>query len=152
MGDFNMHIAQVPSTVVTPDDIARMGSDMQDGDDVACRELTRRSVDISGVSADGAAPARGVKFVERMDVAGLVVLNGLTDVSPGLPAEATHGVRSVLDLVLVDSQHWQRMGAVQVQHDARVVVESDHELVTTTVQLPARPAQLWRRGLIRRRR
>ena len=97
-------------------------------------------------------PARGAAFIDRMDAAGLVVLNGLCAVGDGRKAEATYGVRSVIDFILVDTDHWPLMESVQVVPGARGVVSSDHELITSSVcYRPVRRREPRSRSLISQR-
>ena len=141
LGDFNTHIACIPSVVRdlagAVDGIARVGMESDEFSQLGAGEpvtLERNSVDVpEGARADQ-VPARGAVFMERMDAVGLVVLNGLAAVGSGARAEATFGVRSVIDLILVDANHWQLMDSVSVRRGARAVVQSDHELITTTLR------------------
>lgn len=128
-GDFNTHIACISSELLSPPHEEEARED--DSQSEVVTTLERTSVDIRpGAMADEIPPA-GAAFVDQMDAAGLVVLNGLCAVGDGSRAEATFGARSVIDLILVDAGHWQLMDSVRVQDDARGWVSSDHELIRT---------------------
>ena len=128
LGDFNVHVACMPSTIrgELRDALAPL--------DGATTVLERRSVDTDGMGDPDEAPTSGADFITRMDAAGLVVLNGLCAVGDGTKAEATHGSRSVIDLALVSSDHWRLMDSVRVEPRARDQVASDHELIVTAVR------------------
>lgn len=64
LGDFNMHIACVPSTVRTGP-----GGDLASFAEPAI-VLDRRSVDTDGMGDPDEAPTRGADFITRMDAAG----------------------------------------------------------------------------------
>ena len=139
MGDFNVHIAEYPSTLLNSHFDPNMRSS-----EPACLDasagvpLPRRSVDPSGADCPGGVSAAGAAFVDRMDIAGLVVLNGLRDAGEGHMAVATCGLTSVIDFILVDSAHWQLMDSVAVQPAARAEVSSDHQLVTSAIRFHCR--------------
>jgi hypothetical protein len=147
MGDFNAHIAEYPSTLPPEWSDSQICPDAEDGpirrDDPLCmlRALRRHSVDPRGAdSAAGATPA-GVELVERMDAAGLVILNGLVDVKAGAPsrAAATRGDDSVIDFIMADSDHWDWLEAVFVDPATSSEVPSDHHLVRSAIRLPFLP-------------
>jgi len=72
--------------------------------------------------------------MERMDGCGMVVLNGLSGVGDGRPAEATFGAQSVIDLILIDGEHWRHVAhSVQTVPAARAEVDSDHQLVCSSL-------------------
>jgi len=137
MGDFNTHIGCHPSVVLSPIlDLSMRGSGPIDGEDEPDLHLTRSSDDPD-------ASSKGIALLARLDASGIIVLNGLDAVGSGGRAEATIGVRRVIDLVLVDSDHWRHMSSVTVQHAARAKVVSDHRLITTHISYqPADPGQL----------
>lgn len=134
LGDFNVHIGCTPSTLTLVEQLLRPEQECvsEPLELDASLELSRRSVDVDdseltdGVSSDGAS------FIRLMDSVGMVVLNGLTALGSGLPAEATFGSHSVIDFVLVDSAHWQDAVEVSVETKwARPALESDHEMILT---------------------
>jgi len=130
-GDFNSHIACIPSTLLSSIDNA---SDEEEKLEAQVKVLERNSVDVAeGVSVD-AQPAAGAAFMDRMDAAGLVGLNGLCEVGDGRKAEATFGAKSVIDFILVDADHWRLMNSVKVEFGACAEVASDHQLVRSAVR------------------
>lgn len=134
MGDFNVHIADCPSALINPNiepDVMR--SEPVDAGESGVTLLHRSSVDTSGADEPRGVSAAGAAFVDRMDLAGLIVLNGLRDVGDGSIALATRGLGSVIDYIVVDSAHLHLMGSVQIRHDAKAEVNSDHQLVAATI-------------------
>jgi len=131
-GDFNTHIACIPSTIlISPIDNV---NDEEDELEVQVKVLERNSIDVPvGVLVD-AEPAAGAAFMDWMDTVGLVVLNGLCAVGDGRKAEATFGVRSVIDFILVDADHWRLMDSVKVEFGACAEVASDHQLVRSELK------------------
>ena len=138
MGDFNVHIGTIPSVLspVTVADEYDPREEFWSGPaGIAPQELRRRSVDACTHAgrAPGVSPD-GEKFMERMNAAGLVVLNGLEALGPKA-AEATLVSRpgcqpSVIDLMLVDGGHWARMEQVVVEPTAIVDgAASDHHMI-----------------------
>lgn len=134
-GDFNIHIACHPSTVISA------GGDEYEYESgpvgplgVVDTVLERVSVDTLSTSRNGEAGAVGARFMERMDGCGMVVLNGLRGVGDGRPAEATFGVQSVIDLFLIDGGHWRHAAhSVHIVPAARAEVDSDHQLVCSSL-------------------
>ena len=136
MGDFNVQIAECPSALVNSNiepDVMRSGP-VDDGNS-AVTLLHRSSVDPSGADEPRGMSAAGAAFVDRMDLADLIVLNGPRDVGDGSTALATRGLNSVIDFILVDSAHLHLMGSVQGRHDAQAEVHSDHQLVAAAITL-----------------
>lgn len=137
MGDCNVHIAECPSTLRRGE--MQLGRAMtesapvQNGD-ISGRRLCRTSVDTRGADKADGVSAAGRAFVERMDAAGLVVLNGLVDAGDGAQATATRGESSVLDLVMVDSAHWSLLDSVGVDVDLSAEVASDHSPVRSVIR------------------
>ncbi|MDR3738882.1 MAG: reverse transcriptase family protein, partial [Terracidiphilus sp.] len=141
MGDFNTHIGTHPSVVLNG--FASPGmhdSGPVGGDDESDLTLTRDSVDPE-------RSALGIALLRRLDISGIVVLNGLSKVGDGIRAEATFSNNSVIDLILVDSDHWRSMDSVTVLHQARAEVNSDHQLISTHIRYqPADASPLVPRG------
>lgn len=133
MGDFNMHIACHPSTIMPIEsaDSLRNSSRVEGNDSNGL--LTRSSVDKIGLTDMDEPSPTAVAFVDRMDIAGLIILNGLVDVGDGLTAESTCGQSSVIDFIMVDSDHWQQMESVQRVQGATAEVNSDHQLITSSL-------------------
>jgi hypothetical protein len=126
MGDFNVHIGSYPSTILnTETSFTLSQSGPADADDCAGLELARRSIDTNSADTD---------FVDQMDIAGMVILNGLRDVGDGPEAETTHAESSVIDYIMVDAEHWQMMDSVTVMEDAAWEVTSDHQLITSVIR------------------
>lgn len=145
MGDFNVHIAERASALSLGD--LNFSPDLYSSDLVRRNRgsgvaLARQSVDASGTDCPGRVSAAGAAFVDRMDAAGLVILNGLCDAGDGMPALATYGLSSVIDFILVDSAHWHLMDSVSILPDARAEVSSDHQLVTTAVRFSGQLAPI----------
>jgi len=137
-GDFNVHIADTPSTLQSTGSSTLSGNDSSDESDEEDEKLLlRRSVDERDTSADYESGMSGVDFVQRMDALGLVILNGLEEVDDGHEAEATFGDSSVIDYILTDADHWQLMSSVRVRHAAADRVQSDHQLIVSEVRLPS---------------
>jgi len=134
-GDFNSHIACIPSHLLSRTGLNSepAGYDIEDEED-RVTVLERNSIDIADGDLADNHPGAGVAFMDQLDAAGLVVLNGLCAVGSGMAAEATFGSRSVLDLILVSAEHWQLMDSVRVMHGARGEVRSDHELIVTQLR------------------
>jgi endonuclease/exonuclease/phosphatase family metal-dependent hydrolase len=89
MGDFNAHIADYPSTLLTPSlEPVTVDTGPLPDSEAAAAQLSRRSVDIPDSDTSDGVPSTGVAFVERMDSIGLVILNGLVDVGIGLAADS----------------------------------------------------------------
>ena len=99
-------------------------------------QLIRSSVDVRGSDEPGGAYASSIAFVNRMDNAGMVILNGLRDVGEGTPAHATRrgGGGSVIDFILVNSEHWRHMESVIVKEEAADGVLTDHHLTTSELR------------------
>jgi len=136
-GDFDVHIADTPSTLQSTAPSILSGNDSSDeSDEEDERLLLRRSVDDRDTSADYESGMSGVDFVQRMDALGMVILNGLEEVD-WHEAEATFGPSSVIDYILTDADHWQLMSSVRVQHVAADRVQSDHQLIVSEVRLPS---------------
>lgn len=134
-GDFNSHIACIPSQLLSRADQnpAPAGSDIGDEEDCVM-VLERNSIDIADGDLADDHPGAGVAFMDQLDAAGLVVLNGLCAVGTGAAAEATFGQRSVIDLFLVSAAHWRLMDSVRVQRGACAEVSSDHQLIRSCVR------------------
>ena len=138
-GDFNQHIAEYPSTIASTRNVLR-GADPTDADDSEEDEyeeqLVRSSVDARGNDEPGGAYASSIAFVNRMDNAGMVILNGLSDVGEGTPAYATRrgGGGSVIDFILINSEHWRHMESVIVRKEAADGVLTDHHLTTSELR------------------
>ena len=133
LGDFNVHIAERASTLIAPGLTDTHISSLVSRS-AAGISLRRQSVDLSGASSPGGVSAAGAIFVDRMDTAGLVILNGLCDAGDGVPALPTYGLSSVIDFILVDSAHWHLMDSVSILPDARAEVSSDHQLITAAIR------------------
>jgi len=108
--------------------------------------LTRNSVDTGSASSAAFESRRGIELISCLDACSMVVLNGLDKAGGGHHAEATYcpdngsPSNSVLDLMLVDSQHWRLMDSVRVQRGASGEVKSDHELIVSTIRYDSDPA------------
>jgi len=127
-GDFNVHIADTPSTLQSTSPSTLSDNDSSDeSDEEDERQLLRRSADERDNSADYDSGMSGVDFVQRMDALGMIILNGLEEVDDGHEAEATFGDSSVIDYILTDADHWQLRSSVRVRHVAadRVQCEAD---------------------------
>ena len=137
MGDCNEHIAECPSTLRRGEmqfgRVMTESAPVQNGD-ASGRLLRRTSVDTRGAGKPGGVSAAGRAFVERMDAAGLVVLNGLVDVGVGAQATATRGESSVIDFIMVDTAHWTLLDSVAVDVDLSAEVASDHNLVRSVIR------------------
>jgi len=141
-GDFNTHIACIPSQLLSVSRLSELELDgsHHEADLEEVTVLDRISVDVPPGALVDEVPPAGAAFMDQLDAAGLVVLNGLCAVGDGARAEATFGVRSVIDLILVSTDHWRLMDSVRVLPDARAWVSSDHELIFTKVRY--RPADV----------
>lgn len=137
MGDCNVHIAECPSTLRRGEmqfgRVMTESAPVRNGD-ASGRLLRRSSVDTRGADKPGGVSAAGRAFVERMDAAGLVVLNGLADVGVGAQATPTRGESSVIDLIMVDTAHWSLLDSVAVDVDLSAEVASDHNLVRSVIR------------------
>lgn len=139
-GDFNIHIGQLPS--VAWSDAAIIGSNhlVNSGHvaDSMSQYFLRTSMDPIGDSVmddDGkVSQTRGSQFVDRMNMLGLLILNGLIDIGEGHVAEATRGSQSVIDYFLVDSNYWQCMSSVRVVKEEHTGMISDHKLISVTIR------------------
>lgn len=132
MGDFNIHIAERPSTIIRchdTDEFEKSGPAL----DTSPILLERISVDTAGMD-DPTQPGRsGIEFVERMDHANMVILNGLIDVGDGMYAESTREHTSIIDYFIVNHLYHHRMDSVRVNGEISSHSLSDHQLITTAI-------------------
>jgi len=143
LGDCNMHIGDTPS-VIALRPFTMLVAEEQSGPVSQSVESAPNCDDdeliLHRSTVDAAASRNGLRFLERLNAVDVVVLNGLAAVGDGRCAEATHGEHSVIDLVLVDAAHWRQMEQVMIEtNDARVLVQTDHELVMTAFQFQSLP-------------
>jgi hypothetical protein len=129
LGDFNIHINELPSSVESDMSLLALQhcGPVDEPAQMSNCKLVRRSVDkrpICAASSD---------FMDDMEGASLVVLNGLEAL--GGPAEATRGESSVIDLIIADAAHWMMMDAVTVvdTQAEEVTVVSDHRMVASSL-------------------
>ena len=140
MGDFNIHIAEIPSTIMLDAlNDHEQGTEMDDPLETAAVQLPRISVDMTGRDDPDDVPIGGTNFIDRMDNAGLIVTNGLLHIGDGQKAEATYGDSSVIDYILIDSDHWECMESVTVVEDSTARVRSDHQLITSALKYTPSP-------------
>ena len=137
MGDFNIHISSLPSTIHIGEPIDSLFSSSHVSPfNTGTRILKRQSCDVTGVQRETEATNSGIELIDRLDSVGMVVCNGLCEIGDGRIARATcrkGASDSVIDYILIDSEHWECMDSVAVEEMAYLTVTSDHNPVISAI-------------------